>query len=131
MKFKIDKIGFFSPYIVWASDTFLSIVSTIFIYLLFFYTFDVEIDTTMMREVIIFSFITSALWTYICKTNLGIIRHTMIGELSRISYAMLLKMLSFIVFYHITLEYVGKFIYTLAITDFMCSIFFLVTTRIM
>ena len=130
MKFKIDKIGFFSPYIVWASDTFLSIVSTIFIYLLFFYTFDVEINTRLMREVIIFSFATSALWTYICKTNLGIIRHTMIGELSRISYAMLLKMLSFICFYYITLEYVGKFIYTVVITDFMCSIFFLVTTRI-
>ncbi len=130
MKFKIDKIGFLSPYIVWASDTFLSIASTIFIYLLFYYTFDVAIDTRMMRKVIIFSFITSALWTYICKTYIGIIRHTMIGELSRISYAMLLKMLSFIIFYHLTLEYTGKFIYTLVITDFLSSIFFLITTRI-
>ena len=130
MKFKIDKIGFFSPYIVWASDTFLSIASTIFIYLLFYYTFNVQIDQREMFRVILFSLGTSALWTYICKTYLGIIRHTMIGELSRISYAMLLKMISFIIFYHVTHEYTGKFIYTLVITDFMSSIFFLITTRI-
>ena len=131
MKFQIDKIQFLSPYIIWVADCFLSISSTIFIYLLFNYTLGVEINTGLMRNVILLSIATSLLWTYICKTNFGIIRHTMVGELSRISYAMMLKMLSFVIFYHVTLEYVGKFIYTLVITDFMCSVFLLVTMRVL
>ena len=129
MKFKIYKIEFLSPYIIWVADCFLSIVSTLFIYLLFNYTLGVQIDTYLMRNVIALSILSSVLYTYICKTHRGIIRHTMVGELPRLSYAMLLKMITFIIFYHITLEYVGKFIYTLIITDFICSVFMLVTMR--
>lgn len=130
MKFKIDKIGFFSPYIVLASDTFLSVVATTFTYLLFYYTLDLELNIRLMRNVILLSIAASTLWTYVCKTNLGAIRHTMIGELSRISYAMLMKMITFIIYSYITLPYVGKFIYTLVIADFLCSIFFLIITRV-
>ena len=54
MKFQIDKIQF-SPYIIWVADCFLSISSTIFIYLLFNYTLGVEINTGLMRNVILLS----------------------------------------------------------------------------
>ena len=130
MKFKIDKIGFFSPYIVLASDTFLSVVSTIFTHLLLYNTLDIDVNIRLMRNIVLLSLVASILWTYVFKTNLGAIRHTMIGELSRISYAMLMKMITFTIFYYLTQPYVGRFIYTLVITDFMCSIFFLIITRV-
>ena len=121
MKIKIGKIEFQSSHLIWLVDSCLSIVSTLFIYLLFSYTLSINIDTHLMRNMVILSIVTSFLYTKLCKTHLGIIRHTTIAELSRLVYAMSLKAITFLILAYITLDYVGRFIYTLIFSDFICS----------
>ena len=131
MKIKIGNIEFLSSHLIWVVDSCLSIVSTLFIYLLFSYTLSINIDTHLMRNMVILSIMTSFLYTKLCKTHLGIIRHTTIAELSRLVYAMLLKAITFLILAYITLDYVGRFIYTLIFSDFICSIFLQMFMRTM
>ena len=123
MKLKIGQIEFLSSHLIWVVDSCLSVISTLFIYLLFSYTLGINIDGTLMRNMVILSIVTSFLYTRICKTHQGIIRHTTVAELTRLVYAMFLKAVTFLILAHITLEYVGRFIYTLIFADFICSIF--------
>lgn len=44
---------------------------------------------------------------------------------------MLLKALTFVLFAYITLDYIGLFIYSIIITDFISSVFLLMCTRIL
>lgn len=131
MKIKIGNIEFLSSHLIWVVDSCLSIVSTLFIYLLFSYTLSINIDTHLMRNMVILSIVTSFLYTKLCKTHLGIIRHTTIAELSRLVYAMSLKAITFLILAYITLDYVGRFIYTLIFSDFICSIFLQMFMRTM
>ncbi len=123
MKLKIGQIEFLSSHLIWVVDSCLSVISTLFIYLLFSYTLGINIDGTLMRNMVILSIVTSFLYTRICKTHQGIIRHTTVAELTRLVYAMFLKAVTFLILAHVTLEYVGRFIYTLIFADFICSIF--------
>ena len=131
MKIKIGNIEFLSSHLIWVVDSCLSIVSTLFIYLLFSYTLSINIDTHLMRNMVILSIVTSFLYTKLCKTHQGIIRHTTIAELSRLVYAMSLKAITFLILAYITLDYVGRFIYTLIFSDFICSIFLQMFMRTM
>ena len=131
MKLKIGQIEFLSSHLIWVVDSCLSIISTLFIYLLFSYTLGINIDTVLMRNMVILSIVTSFLYTRLCKTHLGIIRHTTVAELSRLVYAMFLKSLTFLILAYITLDYVGRFIYTLIFADFICSIFLQMFMRTM
>ena len=117
MKLKIGQIEFLSSHLIWVVDSCLSIISTLFIYLLFSYTLGINIDTVLMRNMVILSIVTSFLYTRLCKTHLGIIRHTTVAELSRLVYAMFLKSLTFLILAYITLDYVGRFIYTLIFAE--------------
>ena len=123
MKLKIGQIEFLSSHLIWVVDSCLSVISTLFIYLLFSYTLGINLDGTLMRNMVILSIVTSFLYTRICKTHQGIIRHTTVAELTRLVYAMFLKAVTFLILAHVTLEYVGRFIYTLIFADFICSIF--------
>ncbi len=123
MKLKIGRIEFLSSYLIWVVDSCLSIISTLFIYLLFSYTLGINIDTSLLRNMVIASILCSFGYTYLCKTHKGIIRHSTISELTRLVYAMFLKAITFVVLGHLGLEYVGRFIYTLIFADFICSIF--------
>lgn len=123
MKIKIGQIEFLSSHLIWVVDSCLSVISTLFIYLLFSYTLGINIDTALMRNMVITSILASFLYTRLCKTHQGIIRHTTVAELSRLVYAMFLKAITFLVLAYITLDYVGRFIYTLIFADFICSIF--------
>ena len=131
MRIKIGKIEFLSSHLIWIVDSCLSIISTLFIYLLFSYTLGIDIDTSLMRNMVIISIVTSFLYTHICKTHRGIIRHSTIAELSRLVYAMSLKAITFLIIAYITLDYVGKFIYTLIFSDLICSIFLQMFMRTM
>lgn len=131
MKLKIGQIEFLSSHLIWVVDSCLSIISTLFIYLLFSYTLGINIDTVLMRNMVILSIVTSFLYTRLCKTHLGIIRHTTVAELSRLVYAMFLKSLTFLILAYITLDYVGRFIYTLIFADLICSIFLQMFMRTM
>lgn len=80
---------------------------------------------------VILSIVTSFLYTKLCKTHLGIIRHTTVAELTRLVYAMSLKAVTFLIVTFITIEYVGRFIYTWIFADFICSIFLQMFMRAM
>ena len=123
MKLKIGQVEVLSSHLIWVVDSCLSVISTLFIYLLFSYTLGINIDTTLMRNMVIVSILSSVFWTWACKTHKGIIRHTTVAELSRLVRAMFLKGLTFVVLALLTLDYVGRFIYTLIFADFICSIF--------
>lgn len=131
MKLKIGQIEFLSSHLIWVVDSCLSIISTLFIYLLFSYTLGINIDTVLMRNMVILSIVTSFLYTRLCKTHQGIIRHSTVAELSRLVYAMFLKSLTFLILAYITLDYVGRFIYTLIFADLICSIFLQMFMRTM
>ena len=123
MKLRIGKIEIQSSQLIWVVDSCISIASTLFIYLLFSYTLGIDIDTSLMRNMTILSIVTSFLYTRLCKTHQGIIRHTTVAELTRLVYAMFLKSVTFLILAYITLDYVGRFIYTLIFADFICSLF--------
>lgn len=123
MKLRIGKIEILSSHLIWVVDSCISIASTLFIYLLFSYTLGIDIDTSLMRNMTILSIVTSFLYTRLCKTHQGIIRHTTVAELTRLVYAMFLKSITFLILAYITLDYVGRFIYTLIFADFICSLF--------
>lgn len=123
MKIRIGQIEFLSSHLIWVVDSCLSVISTLFVYLLFSYTLGVDIDTILMRNMVILSIVASFLYTRLCKTHQGIIRHTTVAELSRLVYAMFLKAITFLILAYITLDYTGRFAYTLIFSDFVCSIF--------
>ena len=123
MKLKIGQVEVLSSHLIWVVDSCLSVISTLFIYLLFSYTLGINIDITLMRNMVIVSILSSVFWTWAFKTHKGIIRHTTVAELSRLVRAMFLKGLTFVVLALLTLDYVGRFIYTLIFADFICSIF--------
>lgn len=131
MKLKIGQIEFLSSHIIWVVDSCLSVISTLFIYLLFSYTLGIDIDDDLMRNMVIISIVTSFLYTRLCKTHQGIIRHTTIAELMRLVYAMFLKSITFLIFALVGLDYVGRYICTLIFADFICSIFLQMFMRTM
>lgn len=129
MNNKFLQISYMSPYIIWCSDCFLSVVSSLFCFLFFHYLVNISIDPDLQRYMLLVAIISSIVWTGVCKTYEGIVRHTTIVELARIIYAMLLKALTFVLLVQITLDYVGLFIYSIIVADFIGSIFLLMCTR--
>lgn len=119
------------PYIIWCIDVFLSVISSFSIFLFFHYLINISIHFNQQRYILLIAVISSIVWTGICKTYEGIIRYSTLVELTRIIYAMLLKALTFVLFAYITLDYIGLFIYSIIITDFISSVFLLICTRIL
>lgn len=128
---KIRNISYLSKYIVWASDILLSVLSTSFSFLFYHYLMKVDTDLRTVFGVLLVSLVVSAFSTYICKTHQGIIRHSSLTELVRIVYAMLIKTFMLLVIAYIYLDYVGLFIYTLIISDWIMSVFLLMLVRIL
>lgn len=110
---------------------FLSVISSFSIFLFFHYLINISIHFNQQRYILLIAVISSIVWTGICKTYEGIIRYSTLVELTRIIYAMLLKALTFVLFAYITLDYIGLFIYSIIITDFISSVFLLMCTRIL
>ena len=131
MRNKFLQIEYIHPYIIWCIDSFLSVISSFSIFLFSHYLINININFNQQRYVLLIAVISSIVWTGICKTYEGIIRYSTLVELTRIIYAMLLKALTFILFAYITLDYIGLFIYSIIITDFISSVFLLMCTRIL
>lgn len=127
---KIKNISYLSRYVVWASDTLLSVLSTSFSFLFYHYLMKVDTNLQTVFYVLLVSFIVSLLSTWICKTHQGIIRHSSLTELVRIIYSMLLKAVLLLAISYIYLDYVGLFIYTLIISDMVMSVFLLMLVRV-
>lgn len=128
---KFLQTDYIHPYIIWCIDVFLSVISSFSIFLFFHYLINISIHFNQQRYILLIAVISSIVWTGICKTYEGIIRYSTLVELTRIIYAMLLKALTFVLFAYITLDYIGLFIYSIIITDFISSVFLLMCTRIL
>lgn len=125
------RINYIAPYVVWCCDSFLSTVSTVFCLLFFCYLKDVDTDSSLLIHALLVSALCGFLWTRVCKTYEGIIRHTTADELMRIVYAMFLKATVLLAAAWLTQEYVGLFICTVVVSDFICSVFLLMLMRIL
>lgn len=129
--FKIKNISFLSKYIIWTSDVLLSVLSTSFSFLFYHYLMKVDTDLQKVFFVLFISFAASTFSTWICKTHQGIIRHSSLVELVRIIYAMSIKALLLLIVAYIYLDYVGLFVYTLIISDWIMSVFLLMLVRVL
>lgn len=129
--FKIKNISFLSKYIIWTSDVLLSVLSTSFSFLFYHYLMKVDTDLQKVFFVLFISFAASTFSTWICKTHQGIIRHSSLVELVRIIYAMSIKALLLLTVAYIYLDYVGLFVYTLIISDWIMSVFLLMMVRVL
>ena len=118
-----------SRYIVWAVDVFLSVVATLISYLFFYYLLHINVVPGLAWFLLLESTLVSALWTYVFKTFIGIIRRTTIVELVRVVYAMLLKGVSLYGLYFLTTDYVGRFVISSIIGDVLLSIILLMSMR--
>lgn len=126
---KTTHIGFLSRYVIWIVDSLLSVFSTYFCFLFFHYLLAMDIATGQSLQLLLVSIVISFLLTWMCQTYKGIIRHATLAELMRIVYAMLLKAGFWICWAYATQEYVGLFIYSQIIADFICSVFLLMFSR--
>lgn len=129
MNARTTQMNYLSPHLIWCADSFFSIFSTLICYLFFHYLVEINIDTVQLFNLLLITVVSSISWTWLCKTYKNVIRHTTIRELMRIVYAMLLKLVTFIVVAYIALDYVGLFVYGIIISDFLFSIFLLVFIR--
>lgn len=121
--------SYVSRYIVWASDCFLSVVSTLLSFLFFTYLLSIDVVPGIVWLILTISAVVSMIWTWVCKTNDGIIRHATLAELTRIVYAMFLKDVTLLIIAYIYLDYVGRFVYSIIIVDFILSVMLLMLER--
>ena len=128
---KTTHIGFLSRYVIWVVDSLLSVFSTFFSYLFFHYLLNIEISAELSLQLLVVGLASSFLLTWLCQTYRGVIRHATLAELMRVVYAMLLKACVFVAFANFTQEYVGLFIYSQIIGDFICSVFLLMFSRML
>lgn len=123
--------NYLSPYIIWVADNFLSVVSTMFLLLFFHSLVGISVEIKLFWGTFLVSLAASLVWTRVCKTYEGIIRHTTVDEFMRILYAMILKGVTILVAAFLTQEYVGLFISTIVVADFICSVFLLMIMRVL
>lgn len=130
LKLLFKNFSHLSRYMVWLADCFLSVVATLLSYLFFNYLIHIDIVPGFVWIVLLFSAIATLLWTWVFKTNIGIIRHATVAELAPIAYAMTFKVLSLLILAYIFLEYVGLFVYSILILDFALSVLLLLLMRV-
>lgn len=125
-----NRINHFSRYIVWAVDCFFSVIATLLSYLFFNYLVGIDVVPGFIWRMLLASTVATLIWTWVFKTYDGIIRHATITDMHRIILAMLLKALTLLLLSYFVSEYVGTFVYSILIGDFVLSIFFLITLRV-
>lgn len=124
------RMSYLNPYIIWGADCILSLLCSLLSFLFYHYLINVSVDVELLHHFLWVAFISSFVWTGVCKTFRGIIRYSTMVELTRVIYAMMLKALTFTVFAYMMLDYVGIFVYSVIITDFIGSVFLLMSVRV-
>ena len=124
------RMSYLNPYIIWGADCILSLLCSLLSFLFYHYLINVSVDVELLHHFLWVALISSFVWTGICKTFRGIIRYSTMVELTRVIYAMMLKALTFTVFAYMVLDYVGIFVYSVIITDFIGSVFLLMSVRV-
>lgn len=124
------RMSYLNPYIIWGADCILSLLCSLLSFLFYHYLINVSVDVELLHHFLWVALIASFVWTGVCKTFRGIIRYSTMVELTRVIYAMMLKALTFTVAAYIVLDYVGIFVYSVIITDFIGSVFLLMSVRV-
>ena len=124
------RMSYLNPYIIWGADCILSFLCSLLSFLFYHYLINVSVDVELLYHFLWVALIASFVWTGVCKTFRGIIRYSTMVELTRVIYAMMLKALTFTVAAYIVLDYVGLFAYSVIITDFIGSVFLLMSVRV-
>lgn len=132
--FFINKIlgySYLSRYLVWATDVFMSVISTMIAYMFIGYIKNITVVPGIVWYLLLCSVVISLFWTWMLKTYEGIIRHATITELTRIVYAMTLKAITLFGVSMLILENSPKYILAIVALDFVVSVFMLLILRIM
>lgn len=124
------RMSYLNPYIIWGADCILSLLCSLLSFLFYHYLINVSVDVELLHHFLWVALISSFVWTGVCKTFRGIIRYSTMVELTRVIYAMMLKALTLTVSAYIVLDYVGLFVYSVIITDFIGSVFLLMSVRV-
>ncbi len=124
------RMSYLNPYIIWGADCILSLLCSLLSFLFYHYLINVSVDVELLHHFLWVAFISSFVWTGVCKTFRGIIRYSTMVELTRVIYAMMLKALTLTVAAYMVLDYVGIFVYSVIITDFIGSVFLLMSVRV-
>lgn len=130
LRFLFKNFSHLSRYMVWLADCFLSVMATLLSYLFFNYLIHIDIVPGFVWALLLMSALVSLFWTRIFKTNIGIIRHSTLAELAPVVYAMVAKVLTLLVLGYIFLDYVGVFVYSILILDFVLSVMLLMLMRV-
>lgn len=126
---KYVPIGYLNRGLIFLTDCSLSVFASLFSYVFFHIIIDIKLDNKELLSLFLISSIVSAFWIYIFKTYQNVIRHSTIGELVRIVYAMGMKGLTMLSLALLFTEYVGNFIIAEIFGGFMISVFLLVFVR--
>ena len=124
------RMSYLNPYIIWGADCILSLLCSLLSFLFYHYLINVSVDVELLHHFLWVAFISGFVWTGVCKTFRGIIRYSTMVELTRVIYAMMLKALTLTVAAYMVLDYVGIFVYSVIITDFIGSVFLLMSVRV-
>lgn len=124
------RMSYLNPYIIWGADCILSLLCSLLSFLFYHYLINVSVDVELLHHFLWVALISSFVWTGVCKTFRGIIRYSTMVELTRVIYAMMLKALTLTVSAYLVLDYVGLFAYSVIITDFIGSVFLLMSVRV-
>ena len=124
------RMSYLNPYIIWGADCILSFLCSLLSFLFYHYLINVSVDVELLHHFLWVALIASFVWTGVCKTFRGIIRYSTMVELTRVIYAMMLKALTLTVSAYLVLDYVGLFVYSVIITDFIGSVFLLMSVRV-
>lgn len=124
------RMSYLNPYIIWGADCILSLLCSLLSFLFYHYLINVSVDVELLHHFLWVALISGFVWTGVCKTFRGIIRYSTMVELTRIIYAMMLKALTLTVAAYMVLDYVGIFVYSVIITDFIGSVFLLMSVRV-
>ena len=124
------RMSYLNPYIIWGADCILSLLCSLLSFLFYHYLINVSVDVELLHHFLWVALISGFVWTGVCKTFRGIIRYSTMVELTRVIYAMMLKALTLTVAAYMVLDYVGIFVYSVIITDFIGSVFLLMSVRV-
>lgn len=119
MKVRINLSNRLSPTLVWGLDSIMSTVSTLLSVLLLHMLLDLNIDSTQLYATLAISLVTSIIATRLFHTYEGIIRNASAVEMIRVLYAMSIKAVALIIVANLTLEYTGRFVYSIIGFDFV------------
>ena len=130
MKVRINLSNRLSPTLVWGLDSIMSTVSTLLSVLLLHMLLDLNIDSTQLSATLAISLVTSIIATRLFHTYEGIIRNASAVEMIRVLYAMSIKAVALIIVANLTLEYTGRFVYSIIGFDFVLSTALLMGVRV-